>query len=214
MKSQIYKIYINGTPLQLIPQDVDRPASTDTHLVTRYPGMANMLLNYVDMLEKNTKFQAVTLYAPDVEKLFVDFKGHYQWLEAAGGLVYNEKGEILTIYRRGSWDLPKGKIDPGETPFQAGIREVREETGLNHLELGPELHITYHTYRLKNGKRVLKKTYWYRMDTAESNLVPQSEEDIEEAVWQDPSTFMADAKPVYGNILDVVLAGLNHSAQG
>jgi 8-oxo-dGTP pyrophosphatase MutT (NUDIX family) len=214
MKAQIYKIYINGTPLQLIPQDVDRPESTDSHLVTRYPGMAKMLLNYVDMLEKNPKFRLVTLYAPDVEKLFTDFKGHYKWLEAAGGLVYNEKGEILTIYRRGSWDLPKGKIDPGETPTQAGIREVREETGLNHLELGPELHITYHTYRLKNGKRVLKKTYWYRMDTTETDLVPQTEEDIEQAVWQSPRTFIADAKPVYGNILDVVMAGISHPGKG
>ena len=105
--------------------------------------------------------------------------------------------------------MPKGKIDPGETPAGAGIREVQEETGLDQLNLGPELHITYHTYRLKSGKRVLKKTYWYRMDTTETELVPQAEEDIEQAVWQDPRSFVAEAKPVYGNILDVVMAGLS-----
>jgi len=213
MKAQIYKIYINGTPLQLIPQDVDRPESSDTHLVARYPGMAKMLLNYVDMLEKNPKFKVVTLYAPDVEQLFADFRGHYKWLEAAGGLVYNDKGEILTIFRRGSWDLPKGKIDPGETPIEAGLREVQEETGLDKVNVGAELHITYHTYRLKSGKRVLKKTYWYRMDTTEVDVIPQEEEDIEQAIWQDPRSFIADASPVYGNIVDVVMAGLSHSAQ-
>ncbi len=43
-------------------------------------------------------------------------------VEAAGGLVLNEKGEVLMIFRRGSWDLPKGKIDPNESVETAAIR--------------------------------------------------------------------------------------------
>ena len=58
-----------------------------------------------------------------------------QSIEAAGGIIISEKGELLMIFRRGKWDLPKGKIDQGETPPQAAIREVKEETGLSMVEL-------------------------------------------------------------------------------
>ena len=71
----------------------------------------------------------------------------------------------LLIFRRGHWDLPKGKIDPGETPEQAAIREVQEETGLRELTLGPALPASFHTYRDQQDRRVLKQTYWYLMDT-------------------------------------------------
>lgn len=54
---------------------------------------------------------------------------------SVAGLVRNEKGQILFLVRsdNGLWDLPAGAIDPGETPAQAVVREVREETGL-HVE--------------------------------------------------------------------------------
>jgi ADP-ribose pyrophosphatase YjhB (NUDIX family) len=48
---------------------------------------------------------------------------------AAGGLVENEHGEILLIYRKKHWDLPKGKLDAGETLEECAVREVEEETG-------------------------------------------------------------------------------------
>lgn len=50
----------------------------------------------------------------------------------AGGCIFNEKGEVL-LQRRGDfgkWGFPGGAVELGETPEQAAIREVKEETGL------------------------------------------------------------------------------------
>lgn len=208
MNAQIYKIYINGTPLQLIDQVMGIPEATEVHLVARYAGIPKMLFNYVDLLEKKPKFRVVTLYSDDVEQLFQDFRGHFTLIEAAGGLVYRPDGQILTMFRRGIWDLPKGKIDPGESPEQAALREVIEETGLQHATLLDDLLITYHTYR-QDGQRVLKKTWWYLMQAEDQPLTPETAEGIERVNWMDARKFLAEAQPVYGNIRDVVQAGLS-----
>jgi 8-oxo-dGTP pyrophosphatase MutT (NUDIX family) len=104
---------------------------------------------------------------------------------AAGGLVQNSKGEILLIYRRGFWDLPKGKLDPGELIPECAVREVQEETGLTTIELGPFICITTHTYYDKwLSKEVEKHTHWFAMQSlVNETLVPQTEEDIEKIEW-------------------------------
>ncbi len=56
------------------------------------------------------------------------------------------KGEVLFMFRRGKWDLPKGKLDPGETLEACALREVEEETGVGQLELKNFLLVTEHTY--------------------------------------------------------------------
>lgn len=200
----MYKIYINGTPLYLksTEEAANLTASTQ-ELVDRYSGKPKVLLNYADMLEKRRDFDSVTLYTDDVKTLFETFKTHYKIVEASGGVVFNAEGKALLIFRRGSWDLPKGKIDKGETPEAAAVREVQEETGLQQLELGESLGITYHTY--KEGKiRILKPTYWYKMQTAETQLIPQTEEDIEQAVWVDLPAFLAEEDRIYGSIRDIL----------
>lgn len=209
----MYKIYINETPLILAKLNSleELPPAGPHRLVNRYTGLSKTLLNYVDMLEKNTQFEYVYLYSTDYEQLVLDFKSHFRQIAAAGGLVFNPAQEILAIFRRGFWDLPKGKIDPGETPPLAAVREVQEETGLQQVELGPHLIDTYHTYRLKSGKRVLKRTYWYRMQTTEQALVPQTEEDIEKAIWIQPDDFLQAPYTMYRTIREVVEAGLDKS---
>jgi len=205
----MYKIYINRTPLFLgnsnkMPFDLPNTGET---LVARYLGKSKMMLNYIDMLEKSDKFEAIVLHYPDYERLVADFHGLFKIIEAAGGMVSNTQDEILMIYRRGSWDLPKGKIDPGETIKAAAIREVQEETGIQAIELGDKIGETFHTYKTKKGKRILKKTYWYLMDTTDLKLIPQTEEDIEEAIWIGLDDFLAKKQVVYGNILDVLHKG-------
>ncbi len=201
---RMYKIYINETPLYLKSTDaVQGVVATENELIAAYPGKPKFLLNYVDMLEKSNRLAAITIHAEDVEVLFNVFAAHYKIVEAAGGVVFNQEKNILLIFRRGFWDLPKGKIDAGETKEAAAVREVQEETGLQQLELGESLGETYHTY--KEGKtRILKRTYWYTMYTSETNLVPQTEEDIEQAVWVELAPFLAEEDRIYGSIRDVV----------
>lgn len=205
----MYTIYINETPL-LLKEAAGMPKNSigdAQNVVARYAGKPKHLSGYIDMLEKTNRFQSITLYAEDYEKLVSDFFSLFKLIEAAGGLVLNPAGEILFIYRRGFWDLPKGKIDKGESPSEAAIREVCEETGIKQLDLGAELKITYHTYREKDGRRILKRTYWYRMKTEEVALHPQVEEDIEEAVWMSlPAFFSGEEKRVYRSILEVLKA--------
>lgn len=203
----MYKIYINGTPLLLsaFPEDGFQPDSNPRHMATRYTGNPRSVLSYMDLLEKNARFDQVTLYAKDAEQLFRDFCSQFNVIPAAGGLVFNDKGEALLIFRRGSWDLPKGKIDPGESPEEAAVREVQEETGLKQVSLHELIATTYHTYRHKKDGRVLKPTYWYRMSAPEQALTPQAEEGIEQAVWQPIGAFLNQkGLTVYPNIVDVL----------
>ena len=202
----MYKIYINETPLLLFDagKGAQLPAVGPQEMLIRYTGKAKFLLNYADMLEKTQRYDRVIIYAEDYDKLVEDFKGNYKILEAAGGMVYNEEGEVLMIFRRDFWDLPKGKIDPGESKEQAAVREVAEETGLQKIQLGPQLTETYHTYRTKKGKRILKRTYWFRMDAPSQALIPQAEEDIEQAIWQNLNTFLGTSPVIYKSILEVL----------
>jgi 8-oxo-dGTP pyrophosphatase MutT (NUDIX family) len=202
----MYKIYINDVPVvlkhanELDSTDVNRPDK----IIAPYTGKPKFFLNYADMLEKGRKMESIVLYSEQYEQMVADFDSNYQLIEAAGGCVFND-GKLLVIYRRDSWDMPKGKIDPGESPEQAALREVEEETGLTQLKLGSLLAITYHTYRDRKEKRILKKTYWYQMETPQTELHPQHEEDIEKAEWVDSKSFLAEKPVVYRSIEEVIL---------
>jgi 8-oxo-dGTP pyrophosphatase MutT (NUDIX family) len=128
-------------------------------------------------------------------------------IRAGGGLVENEKGEILFMFRRGKWDLPKGKLDPGETLVACALREVAEETGLTHLELKKFLLVTEHEYQ-ENGLPILKETHWYQIKANENQpLIPQTEEDITELKWLGPSDFSIVQQNTYPGIIEVLRAG-------
>lgn len=209
MWEQKYKIYINGKPVFLTTtegmQELGIQAGKNVH-VAFYIGKKKVIKQYLDLLDKNREIRTVVLYCNDLQALWDDFVSCFTLQEAAGGYVLNEREELLVFYRRGSWDMPKGKIDPGETPEQAAVREVQEETGLVHLDLGPFLAFTYHTFEHKD-KRILKKTWWYRMKTSDLDLVPQTEEDIEEIRWVEPRTWLESGVVVYPNIREVILSG-------
>jgi 8-oxo-dGTP pyrophosphatase MutT (NUDIX family) len=108
------------------------------------------------------------------------------------------------IRRNGVWDLPKGKVDPGEQPEQTAIREVEEECGIASLQLGGLVAITYHTYEMK-GKAILKRTYWYEMRYgANGEATPQLEEGITEVEWVSPSLIEKYLQNTYGSIKEVL----------
>lgn len=152
------------------------------------------------------EFHAAILYHENVENSKKLFWKHFTVIQAAGGLVQNEKVETLMILRRGKWDLPKGKLDPGETLEQCAVREVQEETGLQEIQLKDHLLTTYHTYD-EFGKHILKESYWYKMTTsAGEQLTPQTEEDITNIEWVKPGAIEEKLKNTFPSIIDVFVA--------
>lgn len=123
---------------------------------------------------------------------------------AAGGLVLNERNELLMIFRRGKWDLPKGKLDEGETIEACAVREVEEETGLRNIQLNELIDTTQHTYTEK-GKTIEKLTYWYSMQTdSKQQLIPQTEEDIQQIKWIPATDIHMYLENTYDNIIAII----------
>ena len=122
------------------------------------------------------------------------------FIQAAGGLVRNKKGENLVIYRYGKWDLPKGKLEPNEQVDVAALREVTEETGITNIILGDHISDTFHTYRQGNAT-ILKKTSWFNMSYEGAELlIPQQSEDISIAKWVSQNRM----DEVYNNTYDTI----------
>jgi 8-oxo-dGTP pyrophosphatase MutT (NUDIX family) len=113
--------------------------------------------------------------------------GGRRFVPAGGGVVVRRKGsfvQVLLILRRGLWDLPKGKIEPDESPESGALREVEEETGCRELRITADLGTTVHEYE-EDGSMVLKRTWWYAMESGRPDLTPQYEEEIEALEWVD-----------------------------
>lgn len=124
---------------------------------------------------------------------------------AAGGLVFNSNNKLLLIFRRGFWDLPKGKLDDGESIEACAVREVEEEVGLKNILLQNFIETTSHNYFDKwIGEEVVKKTYWYKMQVPNQDLVLQTEEDIEKAVWINENEWKQYKENCYQNIQYIV----------
>ncbi|MBS4062948.1 MAG: NUDIX domain-containing protein [Chitinophagaceae bacterium] len=152
-------------------------------------------------------FHAGIIWNEDLEKLKKSFFKHFTQVTAAGGVVENEKGDVLLIFRRGKWDLPKGKLDKGETIEQCALREVMEETGLANVELKQLITITYHTYD-EFGKHILKDSHWFKMNVnGKQQLTPQTEEDISELKWvkkKELSNYLNNTFPSIKDVLELV----------
>jgi 8-oxo-dGTP pyrophosphatase MutT (NUDIX family) len=157
---------------------------------------------------QTSRLTELYIITDDLEETFGEFTKVFVVIEAAGGVVRNSEGLILMIRRNGVWDLPKGKVDPGEQLPQAALREVEEECGIAPLQLGSLVTVTYHTYNMR-GKAILKPTYWYNMQYLGAKMpVPQQEEGITDVVWVKPSNLNHYTCNSYGSIqvvLDKVL---------
>jgi len=129
-----------------------------------------------------------------------------QKIIAAGGLVLNDNNELLMIFRRGKWDLPKGKLDEGEKIEDCALREVQEETGLQQIKILDFLGETFHEYFDEYSKTdVVKETHWFKMHAENGQpLIPQTEEDIEVIEWVDENNVLEKLQNSYPNIIEII----------
>jgi 8-oxo-dGTP pyrophosphatase MutT (NUDIX family) len=162
------------------------------------------LASILEVFRNVREIKNVFFIHDDPEKVFQEFQTFFRKVEAAGGLVTTENNRFLVIKRKGKWDLPKGKMEPGEEPKTCALREVKEECGINTPEIDDLLQITYHSYTL-DGILILKKTYWYRMTyRGDEKLQPQKKEDITDVRWMKPEEVETVSQNTYGSIMDVL----------
>jgi ADP-ribose pyrophosphatase YjhB (NUDIX family) len=153
---------------------------------------------------KKEEFHAGVLLHSNLEELKKAFFKHFELIEAAGGIVQNDKKEMLFIYRLGKWDLPKGKVEIGENFEECAVREVEEETGVTNLTIKNKTGETYHTYNAF-GKHFLKISHWYYMTCPKTqSLVPQIEENITEIKWVKTKDIKAPLENTYPSIRDIL----------
>jgi 8-oxo-dGTP pyrophosphatase MutT (NUDIX family) len=201
------KVWFNDKPLFLCDQ-LTREINAYAHhddavLIDEFsPPAVNSMIHEMRL----EKVHAGIFLHSDLGVLKKAFWKKFTKVEAAGGLVENEEGAYLFMLRRGRWDLPKGKLDPGETLEECALREVREETGLQDILKGAFLLTTYHTYD-ENGKHVLKETSWYRMQAkSHQPFKPQAEEQITEIRWVKRGEIAPLLQHTFSSIVDVMRA--------
>ena len=190
---QMYKVFVNENSIILTD---NKNFSTKLDKVQfNIKDIEPLVLNF--FLEKN---KGICLVCNDLERDWVLFQSVFKIQKAAGGKVINKKNEVLFIYRLGKWDLPKGKLEKGETIREAAIREVKEECGIKGLTIKSSLPTTYHIFQRK-GKIIFKITYWFVMTSNfKGALTPQIEEDIEIAEFKNDTKIEEALLNTYQNI--------------
>ena len=199
------KVYFNDKPL-FLTDSIDAELEPYKHhdnaifMDEFSPPAINSIIHEMRL----QKIHAGILFHTDLEKLKKSFVKKFVLIKAAGGLVVDENGGILFIYRRGKWDLPKGKLDAGESPEICAVREVKEETGLKSATIQKHLITSYHTYE-ESGKHFLKETECYLMRSPmQTILEPQAVEQITEAVWVSSEQLQKYTSNTYLLIKDVL----------
>lgn len=127
----------------------------------------------------------------DLERMFgvvmdnCDVSDHKVSL-AAGGVILDEHEQVLLIrenYGKHRYGLPGGRVDAGETPEDAVVREVREETGLDVIPSG--LIGTIHNRNWSDPMLILV----YGCEVIGGDLAIQNRDEIAELGWFDPSEY-------------------------
>ncbi len=184
----MYKVFVNEKKL----------------LISRQPEELEETLGYerfttleiaLELLE-NTSVTELKVYGDNIDEIWKEFQKLFRIIEAAGGLVNNSDGETLFIKRLGRWDLPKGKMEKGESREESAVREIEEETGLKNVELIAFINTTYHIYIERNGEKILKCTHWFEMNfNGEDTSTPQIEEGITEVAWKNTAQIESEVFP-------------------
>lgn len=147
---------------------------------------------------------AIVFFHPSLEELRKKVFKKFKHIRAGGGMIRNEKNEILLIFRRGKWDLPKGKLDEGETIEACALREVMEETGLTSTQIIRPIYTSWHIYQ-EGASFVLKQTDWFEMKAEGSpSLIPQEDEGITDIRWVPKNRLKSYKENTFPSVRDVL----------
>jgi 8-oxo-dGTP pyrophosphatase MutT (NUDIX family) len=189
----MYKVFVKDIPIIL---------STEKNIGKQYTSIPLKFARFKKLINKinDGELLYVNLYHKNEESLEKFLRKKLPVVEAAGGLVHNNKREFLFIYRNGKWDIPKGRIEKNESHQEAAVREVEEETGIQGLEVKKYLTTTYHVFK-RNGKIKLKITYWFEMYSEyDGPFTPQENEGILKVKWKNFAKTQKALQGSYENI--------------
>lgn len=189
----MYKVFIKENPIIL----TDSKNNLESFVMVPYQ---SIIISDLLALFNEDRLRGIYLYHNDLASMWADFISNFEVIKAAGGLVKNKREEVLMIYRLNHWDLPKGKVESGESFEDAAIREVSEECGIYNLKIFKKIPTTYHIYFEKN-KPVLKITHWFEMiNEADDKLTPQLEEGIFEVKYVSKKELNSLTEHMFENI--------------
>jgi 8-oxo-dGTP pyrophosphatase MutT (NUDIX family) len=200
---QNYKLYFAGRQVEFIPDDAIPATNEVQHAVLQSMGKLDTML-----LESaiNGGARRITFYCSNVEHAWSEFIGQFHFVAAAGGCVVNDLGEVLFIHRLDRWDLPKGKVEPGEDLEVAAVREVEEECSIHDLEVEEHALNTWHTY-VQEGVQMIKCTSWYFMRYHGNEIpIPQSIEGITAVKWAQSNEWPELLRNSFPSVSDVIHA--------
>jgi ADP-ribose pyrophosphatase YjhB (NUDIX family) len=201
-------VFIKDKPIYL-SDELSEDLLLNSQLIIQYDGCRDIELT-VKLFEDSPSIKSLLIYSDNFKKLKDAFVSQYKIIEAAGGIVFNPNNEVLLIHRYDRWDLPKGKMESGETPEISALREVEEECGIKKIFIVRALQNTYHCFE-HLGEKTIKITHWYKMQVAELNgeLKPQIEEGITDVKWFSKSNLNNAMQTAYNSIHNVVAESLN-----
>ena len=198
------KIYVDESPIFMTDDLSDelkkKSTEKDVLFINQQPSFSVEAI--LKAINKNKK--EVIILVADIEKAKGDFFKNFTCIEAAGGIVQNKNKELLFIFRRGKWDLPKGKLEENETIEICAAREIEEETGVTNLILKHKIGETYHIYE-ENKTMILKTSHWfYFISNGQQHTKAQTEEDISEVKWVQTRNIKEPMANTYQNIKDIL----------
>ncbi|NVK53407.1 MAG: NUDIX domain-containing protein [Flavobacteriaceae bacterium] len=190
---QMYKVFINDKPI-ILTDSLKKTNNFPVYIFNET--VIDEILH--KLIKGNAK--GINLFCANLEMAWKKFQRNFAVVVAAGGLVVNNSNEILFIYRNNTWDLPKGRIEEGESIEETAVREVEEECGIQNLELQSYLTTTYHLFFMDDSMQI-KVTHWYFMKSNfYKKLTPQVEEGITKVAFKNKQQVADALQNTYENI--------------
>lgn len=178
----MYTFFINNTAISFQRKStIEDAVNPFVYSVSSVAEVNAYLLVFLNQMQA----MSVIFSCDNPDNIVAELQKEFGMIEAGGGIVKNNKEEILFIYRRNRWDLPKGKLDAGETIEACAVREVQEECGIKEIKLLNQALITHHFFipKKKQGFTIKKTTWFHMLLLSDEQPVPQEEEGITDIKW-------------------------------